>query len=274
MPSFCSNTVPRYLFRIRALGSAGSTTASEIIPPTLNSCKADYTEDIFRLKLKDAAALLNVYFWWKTEHEPYYNLISWTSSLLFALQYGLYRYFMDYDEPDLAQVFLLIIDTSQFPPQTFVKDMEIMDAINLCSQKYHPGQIRSLSKVLELRKSEYYFGEYLTQGRLDIKGACAETSVQRMIDAGLFELHPNLEDRHSWKLWAKRVVKLREPITKSQPSTFTARTEIRKAICIAHGCFGDRWAFPVAAMLLALKPRKKDDAVIIGGFEAMFTGKW
>ena len=270
MPSFSSNTVPRYLFRISAPKTAGRTTASEIIPPALISCQVDNTKDIFRLKPENAAALLNAHLRWQKTHEPNCNLISWTSSLLFALQYGLYRHLKDYDKPDLAQVFLLIIDTSQLPKGIFVKDIEAINSINF----YSHGQIKDLSDLFKLRKGEWYFGEYLTQGKLNIEGACAVTSMQKMIDLGLFELQPDLEDRDKWNSWADRVVELRRPIKYSRDSPLVTRTEVRKAIFIAQGCFGDRWTVPVAAMLLALKPRKKDDPVILNGFEAMFKGKW
>ena len=52
--------------------------------------------------------------------------MSWTSSLLFALQYGLYRHQIDYDEVDLSQVLLFVLDTRDFPRGTFVKDVEII----------------------------------------------------------------------------------------------------------------------------------------------------
>ncbi|KAL2143404.1 hypothetical protein VTI28DRAFT_10458 [Corynascus sepedonium] len=39
---------------------------------------------------------------------------------------------------------------------------------------------------------------------------------------------------------------------------------------MAQACYGSRWALPVAAMLLSLKPRKHNDSVILGGFRSMF----
>ena len=45
-------------------------------------------------------------------------------------------------------------------------------------------------------------------------------------------------------------------------------------MAIAVACFGGRWVFPVATMLLALEPRKKKDPVIVSAFAAMFSGKY
>jgi hypothetical protein len=53
----------------------------------------------------------------------------------------------------------------------------------------------------------------------------------------------------------------------------TTPGEVRKAVQLARDGFGGRWTFPVAAMLLALKPRANNDQVIIEGFEAEFSGK-
>ena len=75
------------------------------------------------------------------------NLMSWTSSLLFALQYGLYRHSMDRGEPQLEEISLFIIDTRCFPEGTFVQDLEIMKVF----ETYHDG----LKNFGKLRGGEY-----------------------------------------------------------------------------------------------------------------------
>lgn len=271
MPLFDRNDIPRYLFRVYAPKTAGKTTVSHVIPPASTCGKINKMGDIFKLQLQDAAALLNEHLRWWRSHESECNLISWTSSLLFALQYGLYRHRGCEDKPDLSQIFLLILDTREFPEGTFVKDMEIMEvfAQSEISQQY------TLEDFLQFRKSSkgYYFGEYLTQGDLYIQGRCVQTTMERMIDVGLFELNPELGDESKWDQWAKRVVSLRMPLEASQNAPSATHTEVRKAITIAEACFGDFWVVPVAAMLLALKHRKKNDPVIVDGFAALFAGE-
>ena len=201
------------------------------------------------------------------------NLMSWTSSLLFALQHGLRRYNTDDDKPELSQISLLILDTRGFPIGTFVKDMEIMEVFAPYTDF---NQTKNLDDFLQFRKSDrgYYFGQYLTQGNTNVKGRCVVTNMQRLIDAGLFKLKPELGDKNRWSEWANRVVCLRESFKASHDTPTANHTEVRKAITIAGACFGNDWDIPVAIMLLALKRRQRKDPVIINGFAAMFAGKY
>ncbi|KAB8207038.1 hypothetical protein BDV34DRAFT_223912 [Aspergillus parasiticus] len=245
MPLFKGNQVPRYLFRIVAPQSAGSTTTSKVKSPAATNSDSDRLEDLFQLEPIIAADRLNQHLRWISGYEQRCNLMSWTSSLLFALQYGLYRHSMDREG-------------------TFVQDLEIMKVF----ETYH----ESLESFGELRRGENYFGEYLTQGELDIEGRCVKVSLQRMIDLGLFELHSGLGNRDGWDRWANRVTELRLDFQTGSPKP-TTRSVVRKAITLAQSCFGDRWAVPLAAMLLALQPRAQKDAIIIAGFSAMFSSE-
>lgn len=262
MPLFKGNQVPRYLFRIVAPQSAGSTTTSKVKSPATTTSDSDRLEDLFQLDPIIAADRLNQHLRWMSGHEQRCNLMSWTSSLLFALQYGLYRHSMDRGEPQLEEISLFIIDTRGFPEGTFVQDLEIMKVF----ETYHDA----LKNFGKLRGGENYFGEYLTQGELDIEGRCVKVSLQRMIDLGLFELHSGLGNRDGWNRWARRVTELRLDFQTGSPNP-TTRSVVRKAITLAQSCFGDRWAAPLAAMLLALQPREQKDAIIIAGFSAMFS---
>lgn len=222
-------------------------------------------DDIFNHSPMKAAALIKAHLTWQCNEQS--NFMSWTSSLLFALQFGLYRYETDYDNPDFSEIFLYILDTSGFPEGTFIKDLDILDAFK--------EESLDLQRFLKLRrgnfKKRYYFGEYLTQGRLEIEGNCARVSLQQMMDLGLFELHPGLKNKNRWISLANRVLELRTNF-KYLPST--THSEIQKTIKIAQCCFGDRWVVPFAAMLLALRPRShQDHDKIAEAYWEMFTGK-
>ncbi|PWY87813.1 hypothetical protein BO94DRAFT_55236 [Aspergillus sclerotioniger CBS 115572] len=184
--------------------------------------------------------------------------MSWTSSLLFALQYGLYRHTMDRSKPDLDEILLFILDTRGFAEGTFIKDLDIINFF-----KTPTNDLASFSGLRYGRpgnKPRHYFGEYLTQDELNIQGKCATVSMQQMIDLGLFELYPRLGNEDEWNSLANRVLKLRKSFTYS-PSTTPA--EVQKAIEIAQGSFTGRWVVPFAAMLLALKPRDPNDAEMV-----------
>ena len=152
-------------------------------------------QDLFALPEQNAATCLDKHVRWDPNHEKECNLTSWTSSLLFALQYGLYKHRVrGFIGPDLSTISLLLLDTRGLPKGTFVKDLEIMETFNAYSDP--------LKDFLRFRKDNrgYYFGEYLTQGDVDIEGKCVVTNMQRLIDAGLFELIPNFRDESKWTL--------------------------------------------------------------------------
>lgn len=151
--------------------------------------------------------------------------------------------------------------------------MEIMEVF---APHTDPRQDKNLEDFFQFRKSDrgYYFGEYLTQGDMDVKGRCIATNMESLIDAGLFELKPELEDKSKWVELANRVLYLRKPFEASQDNPTATHAEVRKAIAIAGAFFGGCWIFPVATMLLALKRRNRKDPVIIDGFAAMFSGKY
>ncbi|KAL4923554.1 uncharacterized protein BDV17DRAFT_285337 [Aspergillus undulatus] len=255
-PLFNKNFIPRYLYRLVAPQSAGTTTASTAVPPLVSG----KSQDIFQLPTSKAASLLLNHLLWQKGHADGCNLMSWTSSLLFALQYALYRHRRDGD--DLRHIQLIILDTTLFPAGTFIQDMEIMRSFQEADTK--------LQKFVEFRESEYYFGEYLTQGRLAIQDRCVCTSVQKMINLGLFELQPALGNKHQWRCWPKRVLEFREQFVASEYVPTTAGN-VETAVSIARQCFGGQWTVPGAIMLLALQPRKKDDAVIARGLKMCFT---
>ena len=272
MPRFARNDVPSYLFRVYGPKSAGETTISHIIPPA-SSCDEEKRQDIFRLQPSEAARRLNDHLRWSPSHESECNLMSWTSSLLFALQYGLYRHHTDYDKPDLSSISLLVLDTPDFPKGTFIKDLEIVECF-----APHMAECGGddLENFIQLRTSNkgYYFGEYLTQGNLDISSRCAVTNMKRLVERGLFELEPKLADQKSWCKLAGRVICLRESFESRQDAPPTTYAEVYKAINIAEACFGHRWSFPVATLSLALKRRKSNDPVIVDVMADVFGGKY
>jgi hypothetical protein len=87
-------------------------------------------QDIFNWDRKAAAKLLNIQLrWWKYDNPSECSLVCWTSSLLFALQYGLHRVrHGNLDGYNLSDITLLIIDTRSIPNGVFVKDLELIAA--------------------------------------------------------------------------------------------------------------------------------------------------
>src|SRR5690606_38653155 len=101
---------------------------SYVIPPATKTLDREATLDIFKEPPDIAGDLLWSHLRWTAAHEETCNFTSWTSSLLFALQYGLFMHRgLDF-RSKLYDIHLLIIDTRKFPKGTFVKDLEIMRA--------------------------------------------------------------------------------------------------------------------------------------------------
>ena len=261
------DNIPTFLFRLHAPRTVGTTTTTEVTSPACNGGDTGKMRDLFRKPSADAAEGLNAHLWWQTWHEDKCNLMSWSSSLLFLLQYGLYRHVKDHNRPALSNVHLLVLDTRQFPKGTFIQDLEAIKAFS-----GHTGSERqNLTNLLELRMSEYYFGEYLSQGRLDISDRCSQTSMRQLIDMGLFKLCPMLAENSQWDLWPKRVLFIRKGFANEVEAT--DKTSVRTAIIMAQVCFKADFALPLAVMLLSLKNRKIDDGAILDGVRSMFTGE-
>lgn len=47
-----------------------------------------------------------------------------------------------------------------------------------------------LAETQQLRQGPYYFGEFLSQGALDIEGHCSIDSMRKIIDTGIFRFRP------------------------------------------------------------------------------------
>ncbi|RHZ59205.1 hypothetical protein CDV55_101346 [Aspergillus turcosus] len=265
MRRFAKESRPRYLFRVHAPLSAGESSAYSVRSPAALYDLPEQTDDLFALARFNASQSLKNHL--ECNCVGSCNLMSWTTSLLFALQYGLHRHRTDRPRPAIEEVFLLMIDTRDFPERTFIKDLEAVNAFDTHEMQH----MRHWDDYLALRRYDY-FGEYLSQGALDIQGRCVEVSFQTLIDLGLFELFPPLAAEAEWERWARRVIELRQPFYRQEITKATA-DEVRTAVQLARNGFGGRWTFPVAAMLLAFKPRANNDQAILEGFEAEFAGK-
>jgi len=224
--------------------------------------KENYKVDIFERENKQqVASMLNRHLQWWEGHED--NLVSWTSSLLFALVYIFHLHANSRDGSAFDDIFLCIIDTKQFPKAVFLRDMDLIKA-------YFPLDA-DLKRMQNLRLSDYYFGEYLSQGALKIEDKCEIVSAQAMIDQGLCNLRHEFGEFAQWESsrnvpWAKPMVALRKDLYLIECPEITKENSL-VAINIAK-LFGPRWQLPVAANLIALLPHLTEDTAIIQAFSS------
>ena len=208
------DNIPRYLFRISSPRSDGFTNEIWVKSEAAHRNKISSTEDIFfnldNEKRADIAQILSLHLWWSPKYGLDDNFVSWTSSLLFAIQYIYYRKSSAYDGSSLADIKLYVIDTTEFPRGTFMQDLDLIDIF--CEYDDNLRRLQSLRKG-----PDFYFGEYLSQGPLKIENKCQVISAEVLFQRNrLRRIQPLFADIPSTTAenprWAKEVIRLRGAI--------------------------------------------------------------
>lgn len=270
--------IPRYLFRVFTPKSRGETnrywTKSKDARDGGDECSVDIlARDDYRV-----ADMLNSHLRWWPCHDD--NFVSWTSSLLFALQYVFYLRNSPRDGSTFDEIKICIIDTTCFRKGVFLRDKDLIKAYH--SFGMGPKELGDLwnlrSKKHRYFAGSYYFGEYLSQGALRIEDKCDIVSAQALINHGLFDLQPEFEKSARGGTtshlppWANEVIRLREVFYERGPVARVHQQELQAAISIAQ-LFAPHWRLPVAANFIALFPRRDNDKAILCAFqEPHFTG--
>ncbi|KAF4435898.1 hypothetical protein F53441_13406 [Fusarium austroafricanum] len=267
--NFSFGLTPSYLFRLYTPNSAGYTDVNHVASPAC--CIEDPSQkdtegydcnmDLLQLPPVQAAKRLSAHLEWKCQNGRPCNLMSWSSSLLFLLQYGLYRHTIDFERPALSDIHLIMIDTRDFPRQTFLRDLDAMN--------HFKGYCSELDARREGRLGCWYFGEYLTQGNLHILGKSSRVSMQQLIDLGLFTVCPDLnKPEKKWDRWAFSVLDIRRKLR--QPHVLYQQ-KMRTAMAMAQVSIEDRFIIPLSLMLIALQGPQPDKDIVVNAFRAMFT---
>lgn len=303
--------IPRYLFRVHDQFSTGTTSTTEVCSPAIVALRDEHDypssvakeptvpTDFSSLNSQQAKDYLNSHLRWTCglhythqQHGPC-NLMSWTSSILFALQYALHRHGHgkpNYDSADLSEIKILVVDTTRaitdregdsvFMRHRFLRDLQAIKGC-LPNEKLY-GSSGTLEQLHGWRDSGmYYPGEYLSQGRLALDPEhCHEVSLSDLIECGLFEVCPGLSDEDCWASWAKRVNELRLLPLRCCGSTTYDRDVLRDtlgAVVSVARAFGSL-AGPVAVHLLGLSrvdPRGEGNArSVLEFFQTSLPGKF
>ncbi|KAJ5527144.1 hypothetical protein N7513_011303 [Penicillium frequentans] len=255
--------VPQYLYRISFHGkSDGETTkvwAKSKDAKEGNPGRETSTLDGDRAEMAD---MLYRHLRWKGGSPS--NLLSWTSSLLFALQYVFFRHHKDHVA--LEDITIFVIDTTKFPKGAFARDMDLISIFGEFSD-----ELRNMESLRTRRANTraflcyYNYGEYLSQGALKIEGKCGSTTGQKIIEKGLFSLRAEFKEslmpRSKDDLgWANRVLDLRECYTNEVGDESREDLELQVAFAFGIGSlFGSDWKPPIAASLLGLRRRSARD---------------
>ncbi|KAJ5395037.1 uncharacterized protein N7487_009340 [Penicillium crustosum] len=223
-----------------------------------------FTEDIF-FNLDDEkrttiARTLNLHLrWWYQAKNPD-KFVSWTSSLPFAIQYIYYRHLSPDDGSSLEDIKLYVIDTTQFPRGTFLRDLDLMNAFGQYDDRPSRCNLESFRNLRH--KPSYDFGEYLSQGSLNIEGKREIISATSLFEGDrLRRLQPHFRvfDGFPFKdgkpVWASEVIRLRYVIWHAadirdlSPEEMEGRLEAVKEIVQD---LEPSWRYPLAIYFTSL----------------------
>ncbi|KAK7216784.1 hypothetical protein V2G26_004787 [Clonostachys chloroleuca] len=271
--------IPRYLFRVFTPISGSATDVSWAQSLDSRQGGTSSKVDLFaRGDNRLVADMLNKHLRWQDSGDGDSNVVSWTSSLLYALVHVYQLHASTRDGSALEDIKLCIVDTTECPDRSFVRDIDLIRSFSLFDIGLRDLKNLRLGKSQSKSSGCYYFGEYLSQGALKIEGRCQIVSAMDVINAGLYKMLPELEEFEDWNRdekppCARMVVRLRKTLSSRVVSAAGREVdgEINAALKIAQ-LFEPRWRLPMAAGLIALIPNLCSDAEILWAFRGeLFT---
>ncbi|ROV89584.1 hypothetical protein VMCG_09945 [Cytospora schulzeri] len=246
----CSDAnMPRYLFRVFDQGSSSKCDEDTVASQASASKSGGSRKDLLSLDKFEATDMLFKHLkWYDFEAEAPDNLTSWTSSLLYAVQYAIYR--CNNHGLDPEDVRICVVDTTKFPRGQFAQDTHLINEL----RGYTSG-VQEAGQFFKFRLNDerYYNGEYLSQGLVPLTGRSCIVSLGRMELSGLYDLLPELDDERGRKMWANRVLELRTIWSIEQHTT---DQEVQTACRISNNCFSPDIVTDMVIMLLCFKNRK------------------
>lgn len=269
-----NSEVPRYLFRVYSPSSAGDNSVEGFTSEDGSGPKGNLT-DIFARSPEAVAISLNEHLRWSRPRSRRDPFISWTSSMAFALHYAIYK--SKEEGVGLGEIMLCVIDTTKFPPGTFMQDLSL---VKMFESRVRASELitvygtletwgaKGLGDFLDLRTARkrrgvYYFGEYLSQGRTYVaQGRSSTVSIDKIIDADIFQIAPQLQreamsttkGRFQRSRWADAVLDLRQDFHKGHDPASQLNSKQREAGRHIAFQFSSQFTVPVLANLLSLRP--------------------
>jgi hypothetical protein len=239
--------VPRYLFRAFDPTSSGDSNDEVVRSPASKYMDSSISRnDLLSLERKFACEKLCAHLSKDCfgTADCADNLMSWSSSLLFVIQYAFWR--CHHGRHPHANVKICMVDTTKFPRGQFARDLWLL-------KKFHKSadECPKMRKVMRLRETGFDNGEYFSQGTLNHKQKSWVVTLDKMIQSGLYDLCPEFETGS--EQWTKRVHELRSTWANLH---LTTRNELQVAIQITRTCFQGARAFDLAILLLTLKNRE------------------
>ncbi|TLD19595.1 hypothetical protein PspLS_09369 [Pyricularia sp. CBS 133598] len=256
--------VPLYLFRVHTPQSDGTLDKEWARSKDAHAGLTSSGTDLLQRKDPDIVNEISAHLGsdkCEIRRRRYHNLVSWTSSLPFALRRGYYMRNQDKSgEGSLGETKLCIVRTDRFALGTFLRDTYLLDYYsNRLWLGGHPNNLaktktlrRNLTRTIDGTEQYYYFGEYLSQGALRINGRCDIVNMSQMNEA-LLRLSPDLGNPEL--SWAKWVMKQRAQWLSMNDKEGFTDSDWRVVREIAS-FFEPEFRVPIAAALVSLHPRR------------------
>jgi hypothetical protein len=248
---FHLDEIPRYLFRTFDPKSSGKNNGDVVASPASENRTINSKIDILSLDDDFATTIVDWHLNpWKCRDDRSQNLdnfMSWTFSLLYAIQYALYRrHLYGCTSEDIK---ICVIDTEKFSRGQFVHAKRLLQAY------YQFLRQADMRHSYDTRLLLYIYGngEYLSQGVLNHKGRSCVTSLARLEENGLSSLYPELADPMGHRKWAIRTIHLRHLWEDQHVTTYE---EIQMALSLAKSCFRNINELDIATMILTFKHRE------------------
>ncbi|KFY93402.1 hypothetical protein V500_03721 [Pseudogymnoascus sp. VKM F-4518 (FW-2643)] len=259
LSKFATTGIPRYLFRTFDGKSSGRSDDNMIASMTSVSTSPGGSRiDLLSLPEHEATDMLHTHLTKKCSGgKASDNLISWTSSLLFAIQYAIWRRRTFGCDP--ADINICAIDTRRFPHGQFAQDMWLLQAYRHVVER--KGEKKQKFFRFRLDDERYHNGEYLSQGLVNHAGRSCMVSLKSLEESGLYDLYPEFTNIQGTEKWTSRVLELRQGWSIEQRTT---PQEIQLASMVTRKCFNTFETIDMVLILLAFKARKirgdpKDD---------------
>jgi hypothetical protein len=180
------------------------------------------------------------------------NLVSWTSSLLVAIQYAIFRCHTGLTPgKDAGAVLICAVDTARFPRGQFVRDMHLIRRY----RRHADADGEAFFGKLRCARGEFYNGEFVSQGVLHHAGRAVVVSLRALEQAGLYALYPEFRSVKGRSMWAKRLRGLRDEWRDLPGCAGDTASDAARALGIARECFAGLDERAVAAMLLCFRNR-------------------
>lgn len=232
----CADLIPRFLFRTYSESSQGINASPRFLSQA--TAKDLHHSSLYDIPKDEAKFMIEHHLLWSRETTEF---ISWTSSLLWALQYAVRKRAKWRDH----NVSVCVLDIQRAPVQLSIYPVPTL----LCVYG------------IPSRGLDYYHAEYLAHSLVEVSGrSLSVISFKALIAGGLFELLPELDDEIGRVLLAKRVTQLRSAYF-AHPRKVSSR-ELHVVKRLAGG-FGSDWILPMSLAFLSLRLREMKDEVFL-----------